>query len=180
VVADLVLYLARQLVTDPEAVRLEESEGPAGELVLRLHVAEDDRGMVIGRGGRMVSALRDRARSGARGDCASCRDRITTWCVLPRSSRKPAALEAVLADVAREHVDAIAFGGDIAAGPFPRTVGLVRSLDTVCIRGNADRLDAAAEGEWEDATLDQETGERRRLPGSPRSALGRSTSSTCM
>lgn len=68
-VADLVLYLARQLVTEPEAVRVEESEGPEGELVLRLHVAEDDRGMVIGRGGRMVSALRTIARAaGARED----------------------------------------------------------------------------------------------------------------
>ena len=55
------------------------------------------------------------------------------------------ALEAVLAEVHREQVDAIAFGGDIAAGPFPReTVDLVRSLDGVCIRGNADWRD----GEW--------------------------------
>ena len=68
-VAELVLYLARQLVTDPDAVRLEQSEGPEGELVLRLHVAEDDRGMVIGRGGRMVQALRTIARAaGARED----------------------------------------------------------------------------------------------------------------
>ena len=68
-VAELVLYLARQLVTDPDAVRLEQSEGPEGELVLQLHVAEDDRGMVIGRGGRMVQALRTIARAaGARED----------------------------------------------------------------------------------------------------------------
>lgn len=68
-VADLVLYLARQLVDDPDAVRVEESEGPDGELMLRLHVAEDDRGIVIGRRGRMVSALRTIARAaGARDD----------------------------------------------------------------------------------------------------------------
>jgi predicted phosphodiesterase len=55
------------------------------------------------------------------------------------------ALEAVLAEVDRESVDAIVVGGDIAAGPFPReTVDLVRSLDAVCIRGNADWR----EGEW--------------------------------
>ena len=53
------------------------------------------------------------------------------------------ALEAVLADVARASVDAIVFGGDIAAGPMPReTITLVRSLDAQCIRGNADRRDA--------------------------------------
>jgi putative phosphoesterase len=53
------------------------------------------------------------------------------------------ALEAVLAEVEREGVDAIVVGGDIAAGPpQPReTVELVRSLPNAqCIRGNADRL----------------------------------------
>jgi len=53
------------------------------------------------------------------------------------------ALEAVLAEVEREGVDAIVIGGDIASGPpQPReVVELVRSLPTAhCIRGNADRL----------------------------------------
>ena len=50
------------------------------------------------------------------------------------------ALEAVLAEVDREGVDAIVFGGDIASGPFPKqTLALVRSLDARCLRGNADR-----------------------------------------
>jgi putative phosphoesterase len=53
------------------------------------------------------------------------------------------ALEAVLAEVEREGVDAIVIGGDIASGPpQPReVVELVRSLPGAhCIRGNADRL----------------------------------------
>jgi len=53
------------------------------------------------------------------------------------------ALEAVLAQVERECVDAIVVGGDIASGPpQPReVVELVRSLPKVHpIRGNADRL----------------------------------------
>ena len=53
------------------------------------------------------------------------------------------ALEAVLAEVERERVDAIVIGGDIASGPpQPReVVELVRSLPSAhCIRGNADRL----------------------------------------
>jgi putative phosphoesterase len=53
------------------------------------------------------------------------------------------ALEAVLAEVEREGVDAIVVGGDIVAGPpQPReAVELVRSLPNAhCIRGNADRL----------------------------------------
>jgi predicted RNA-binding protein YlqC (UPF0109 family) len=66
---DLVLYLAQRLVSEPDAVHLEELEGPEGELVLRLHVAEADRGMIIGRRGRTVQSLRILARAvGARGD----------------------------------------------------------------------------------------------------------------
>jgi predicted phosphodiesterase len=63
------------------------------------------------------------------------------------------ALEAVLDDVRAESVDAIVFGGDIASGPFPReTVDRVRSLDVVCVRGNADVLSSpAASPEWEPA-----------------------------
>jgi putative phosphoesterase len=53
------------------------------------------------------------------------------------------ALEAVLAEVEREGVDAIVIGGDIASGPPQpgEVVELVRSLPNAhCIRGNADRL----------------------------------------
>jgi uncharacterized protein len=67
--ADLVLYLAQRLVTEPDAVRVEEHGGPDGELVLRVHVAEADRGMIIGRRGRTVQSLRILARAaGARHD----------------------------------------------------------------------------------------------------------------
>jgi uncharacterized protein len=60
--ADLVLYLAKKIVEDPEAVRVEEVESE-GDLLLRLHVAEADRGKVIGRRGRMVQSLRPLARA---------------------------------------------------------------------------------------------------------------------
>jgi uncharacterized protein len=66
--ADLVLYLAKKIVEHPEAVRVEEIESD-GDLLLRLHVAEADRGKVIGRRGRMVQSLRTLARAaGARSD----------------------------------------------------------------------------------------------------------------
>jgi predicted RNA-binding protein YlqC (UPF0109 family) len=55
--AQLVDYLARNLVDEPEAVRVDELEQD-GDLVLRLHVAPEDRGKIIGRHGRMVRALR--------------------------------------------------------------------------------------------------------------------------
>jgi uncharacterized protein len=62
--AELVAYLARQLVDDPDAVRVEEEERE-GAVVLTLHVAQDDIGKVIGRQGRVARALRAVVRAGA-------------------------------------------------------------------------------------------------------------------
>jgi hypothetical protein len=62
--AELLGYLARELVDDPDSVRV-ESEERDGALVLRLHVAPDDVGKVIGRGGRIVRALRTLVRASA-------------------------------------------------------------------------------------------------------------------
>ncbi|MGH2957316.1 MAG: KH domain-containing protein [Solirubrobacterales bacterium] len=55
---DLLDYLARSLVSEPEAVEVHEVEEIEGELVLELEVADDDLGRVIGRGGRVANALR--------------------------------------------------------------------------------------------------------------------------
>ena len=63
-VAELLAYLARELVDDPEAVRV-ETEEREGALVLVLHVAPDDVGKVIGRGGRIARALRTVVRASA-------------------------------------------------------------------------------------------------------------------
>ncbi len=54
---DLVEYVARSLVDDPDAVRVEVIQEPDGT-VLELHVAEDDMGKVIGRNGSVAKALR--------------------------------------------------------------------------------------------------------------------------
>jgi uncharacterized protein len=63
---ELVEYLARGLVDDPDAVRVERVERD-GAVVLELHVAPDDVGKVIGRQGRIARALRTIVRaSGAR------------------------------------------------------------------------------------------------------------------
>jgi predicted RNA-binding protein YlqC (UPF0109 family) len=56
-VAELLAYLARELVDDPEAVRV-ETEDRDDVVVLVLHVAPGDVGKVIGRGGRIARALR--------------------------------------------------------------------------------------------------------------------------
>ena len=62
--AELLAELARRLVDEPDAVRVEQVEGDDGSLVLRLHVAEGDVGKVIGRQGRIARALRTVVRAG--------------------------------------------------------------------------------------------------------------------
>jgi uncharacterized protein len=62
--AELVEYLARQLVDEPDAVRVEQVESEDA-LILHLHVAEADVGKVIGRRGRIVRALRTVVRASA-------------------------------------------------------------------------------------------------------------------
>jgi uncharacterized protein len=57
-VRDLLEYLARAIVDEPDSVKVEELEEDDGTLVLELSVGEDDYGKVIGRGGRTAQALR--------------------------------------------------------------------------------------------------------------------------
>jgi hypothetical protein len=64
VVVELVEELARRLVDEPDSVRVEQLDED-DELVLRLHVAEADRGKVIGRQGRIARALRTVVRASA-------------------------------------------------------------------------------------------------------------------
>jgi len=72
------------------------------------------------------------------------------------------ALEAVLAEVRREGVDLVVFGGDLVWGPLPReTLALARALEvpTRFVRGNADRMvgDPAHErGVWVAEQLGEE------------------------
>ncbi len=54
---DLVEYVAKALVDDPDAVSVEVVEDQGGT-VLELHVADDDMGKVIGRNGSVAKALR--------------------------------------------------------------------------------------------------------------------------
>jgi hypothetical protein len=53
----LLSHVARGLVREPDRVRVHEHE-EHGRTVIELSVAPDDRGRVIGREGRTVSALR--------------------------------------------------------------------------------------------------------------------------
>ena len=55
---ELLVYLAQQLVDEPEKVEVQSFEEDDGTLVLELSVGQDDYGKVIGRGGRTAQALR--------------------------------------------------------------------------------------------------------------------------
>jgi uncharacterized protein len=55
--SELVAFVARSLVDDPDSVRVEVHEGVEGP-VIELHVAEGDMGKVIGRNGSVAKALR--------------------------------------------------------------------------------------------------------------------------
>ena len=61
--SEIVEYLARRLVDEPDAVRVEEVERE-GALVIQLYVAQDDVGKVIGRQGRIARSLRTIVRAG--------------------------------------------------------------------------------------------------------------------
>ena len=56
---ELIEYVARSLVDDPDAVSVEVVQDPEGT-VLELHVAEDDMGKVIGKNGSVAKASYER------------------------------------------------------------------------------------------------------------------------
>jgi hypothetical protein len=61
---ELIEFLVRALVEDPEAVAVEELEED-GDLIYEVTVAEGDLGRVIGKGGRVANAIRTIAKAAA-------------------------------------------------------------------------------------------------------------------
>ncbi|MGH7833728.1 MAG: KH domain-containing protein [Candidatus Binatia bacterium] len=54
---DLIQYLARSLVTNPDAVEVTETQGETAS-VLELKVAKEDLGRIIGKQGRTAKSIR--------------------------------------------------------------------------------------------------------------------------
>ena len=54
---DLVEYVIKAIVAEPDAVKITEETSEDG-LLIKLEVAPDDKGRVIGRQGRVAQALR--------------------------------------------------------------------------------------------------------------------------
>lgn len=55
---ELVEFIAMSIVEDKDSVRVTESVGEDGRILISLTVAEGDKGKVIGRGGRVAEAIR--------------------------------------------------------------------------------------------------------------------------
>ena len=55
---ELVEYIAKSLVSNPDEVKVTEVSDEEGQIVLKLEVAEDDMGKIIGRQGRVAQAMR--------------------------------------------------------------------------------------------------------------------------
>ena len=55
---DLLEFLARALVYQPDQVSVEGFDEDDGTIVLEIHVADEDVGKMIGRGGRTISSVR--------------------------------------------------------------------------------------------------------------------------
>ena len=54
---ELVEYIAKSLATHPEEVKVTQ-EDEDGHVILRLEVAPDDKGKIIGRQGRVAQSIR--------------------------------------------------------------------------------------------------------------------------
>jgi len=64
---DVLDYITRAIVDDADSIEI-EAEERRGRVELRLHVAPDDMGKVIGKRGRVVQAIRTLVRAAAARD----------------------------------------------------------------------------------------------------------------
>jgi predicted RNA-binding protein YlqC (UPF0109 family) len=55
---ELIEYIAKSLVENPDAVTLDEEEKEDGSILIKLGAAQDDMGRIIGKQGRTAKAMR--------------------------------------------------------------------------------------------------------------------------
>ena len=67
-VTQLVRTLVEQIVENPEAATVTGTDQENGELFIEIEVDESDIGKIIGRQGRIIKAIRTRARAAASQD----------------------------------------------------------------------------------------------------------------
>ncbi len=59
---DLVKFLISQIVDEPEAVKIDSQVDANGTTIITVAVAPSDMGKVIGRGGKIINAIRELAK----------------------------------------------------------------------------------------------------------------------
>lgn len=62
---ELLAYIVKFLVTKPEEIEINSGQNEYGETVLKLKVAQEDMGRVIGKQGKIIKAIRDLIRVAA-------------------------------------------------------------------------------------------------------------------
>ena len=62
---ELVEFIAKSIASEPDEVRVTEEEEEDGRIIVRLEVAPDDKGKVIGRQGRVAQSIRQLIRVAA-------------------------------------------------------------------------------------------------------------------
>ena len=62
---ELVEFIVKNLVSNPEAVEVTETESPR-ETVYSVHIADEDFGRIIGRSGKVATAIRTVVKTSAR------------------------------------------------------------------------------------------------------------------
>ncbi|MFO8011338.1 MAG: KH domain-containing protein [Dehalococcoidia bacterium] len=55
---ELVEYIARAIVDNPDQVRITEEPGEDDRIIIKLEVAQEDKGKVIGKQGQTAKAIR--------------------------------------------------------------------------------------------------------------------------
>jgi predicted RNA-binding protein YlqC (UPF0109 family) len=55
---ELIEYIAKSLASNPDEVRVTEESDDDGQVVLKLLVADEDKGKIIGKQGRVAQAMR--------------------------------------------------------------------------------------------------------------------------
>ena len=55
---ELIEYIAKSLASNPDMVKVTEESNDEGQVLLKLEVAEEDKGKIIGRQGRVAEAMR--------------------------------------------------------------------------------------------------------------------------
>lgn len=56
---ELLHYILSQIVEDPKTLKIDKTEEPDGTIVFNVDVPEEERGMIIGKGGMNIRSLRN-------------------------------------------------------------------------------------------------------------------------